>query len=344
VLIEALAPSPPSDGGGVLEFFRRSHMSLEAAQASVLARTPSERGTNHKPFRHMVDIVTVVLAIASIAFAYKQKLDSSDLKDKTEILLDSASTRYVAEFPHSIPVITNIVQGACSDLSVMIDVPGYGEYSSPQDFYSYMHSILDLRHRTVKDNLVAGRCIGKTLEKREDLARVPSVHLLMFSPDEREVSLRKQLTREALAKSLAETSGRDVFLNFFKSNPDLLGENPEEFLEKVKAGSGYEQFIGILLADLRDHEKELKKAGVEIRYTREPFIMRVWLQDAEQAAFSFDHSAETEIAFQTHDSKLLDNFKQIFQQQWDNSVCYSDYWNAKEKDPTITINGVKGCA
>jgi hypothetical protein len=319
-------------------------MSLEAAQASVLARSKSERSSNHKPFRPMVDIVTIVLAIASIVFAYKQKLDSSELRDKTEIILDAASTRYVAEFPHSIPVITNIVQGTCSDLSVMIDVPGYGEYSDPQAFYSYMHSILDLRHRTVKDNLDAGRCVGKTLEKGKDLAHVPTVHLLLFSPDEREVSLRKQLTKEALGKSLSGPLGREMFMNFFNSNPDLLRESAEEFLDKVKAGPGYEQFISILLADLRDHERELKKAGVEIRYTREPFIMRVWMQDSEQAAFSFDHSSETEIAFQTHDSKLLDNFKQIFEQQWNSSVCYMDYWNAKEKNPTLKINDVKnGC-
>jgi hypothetical protein len=324
-------------------------MSLEAAQASALARTRAERISNHqhndKPLRPMVDIVTIVLAIASIAFAYKQKLDSSDLKDKTEILLDSASTRYVAEFPHSIPVITSIVQGTCSDLSVMIDVPGYGEYSDPQAFYSYMHSILDLRHRTVKDDLDAGRCVGKTLEKNKDLARVPTVHLLLFSPDEREVSLRKQLTKDVLAKSLGDPTGRDVFINFFNSNPDLLHENPQEFLEKVKAGRGYEQFIDILLADLRDHEKELRKAGVEIRYTREPFIMRVWMQDASEAAFSFDHSSETEIAFQTHDSKLLDNFKQIFEQQWSRSVCYRDYWNAKENNARVKIYDIKnGCA
>jgi hypothetical protein len=317
-------------------------MSLEAAQASVLARTPSERRSyTPKPLRPMVDIMTIMLAIASIAFAYKQKLDSSDLKDKTEILLDSASTRYVAEFPHSIPVITNIVQGTCSDLSIMIDVPGYGEYSDPQAFYSYMHSILDLRHRTVKDNLDAGRCVGKTFEKGKDLAHLPSIHLLLFSPEERELSLRKQLTKDVLAKSLADPSGRDMFINFFQSNPDLLTESPEGFLEKVKAGPGYEQFIGILLADLRDHERELKRAGVEIRYTHEPFIMRVWMQDAQQAAFSFDHSSATEIAFQTHDSKLLDNFNQIFEQQWNSSVCYADYWNAKEKNPTIKINDVK---
>ncbi len=87
------------------------------------------------------------------------------------------------------------------------------------------------------------------VEKGKDTARVPSVRLLLFSPDEREVALRRQLTKDALAKSLADPSGHALFINFVKSNPDLVREKPESFLEKVKDGSGYEQFIGLLLAD-----------------------------------------------------------------------------------------------
>jgi hypothetical protein len=113
-----------------------------------------------------------------------------------------------------------------------------------------MHSILDLRHRTVQDNKNAGYCVGKNLEKDADLTRSPKVRLLLFSPEERKVALRTQLTKDALAKSLAEPSGRALFVNFFKCNPALLQDRPEKFLERVKDGSGYEQFIGILLADL----------------------------------------------------------------------------------------------
>jgi hypothetical protein len=130
-----------------------------------------------------------------------------------------------------------------------------------------------------------------------------------------------------------------LFINFFKSNRGLLQEDPGNFLAKVKDGSGYEQFIGLLLADFEDQEKELRKAGVEMRYMREPSIMRVWLQDAEAAAFSFDHSSETEIAFQTRDPKLLSNFEEIFEQKWNASVGYADYWNAKDKNPTAKVTG-----
>src|ERR1700691_6293933 len=199
-------------------------MSLEEAQASVLARTSKtspEGSDDHKTLRPMVDVVTIILAIASVAFAYVQKRDSSELKVKTLAILNSTSTGYVAEFPRSIPVITNIVQGACGDLSITIDVPGYGEYSDPQAFYSEMHSILDLRHRSVADNFKAAHGVGKTVDKHRHFARAVHAHMLMYYPVNTEAALRKQLTKDVIAKSLSDPSVRAVFINFFKSNPGM---------------------------------------------------------------------------------------------------------------------------
>jgi len=148
--------------------------SLEAAQARILATMPHEKASIRIRLRPILDGVTVLLAIASIIFAYVQKLDSRDLKNKTELLLGSVTTGYIAEFPQSIPAITKIVQGTCSDLSIMADVPGYGQYSAPDAFYWYMHSIIDLKHRTVKNNHDSGRCIGKRFESNSRVATVPA--------------------------------------------------------------------------------------------------------------------------------------------------------------------------
>lgn len=319
---------------------------LEAAQARVLASTPRDEPTISFRWRSILDGLTVLLAIASIFFAYVQKLDSRELKNTTETLVRSATTGYIAEFPQSIPAITRIAQGTCSELSIMADLPGYGQYSAPEAFYSYMHAIIDLRHISVKNNLDAGHCVGRSVQSKGELGDKTKVRLLLFSPDEREVYLKKQLNLDLLRGDLsnrADSSGRDKIVNFLNANQDLLHEKPEEILKKLQAGSGYEEFIGVILATQRDAEKEFKKAGVEIRYIRQPSIMRVWIGDKEEAAFSFDHSSETEIAFQTRDAKLLDNFTQIFQQHWDDSVCYEDYWSAKDKNATIRMDQIRGC-
>jgi hypothetical protein len=308
--------------------------SVEAAQARILATAPHTKMKFRLQPRSFLDGVTVLLALASIIFAYVQKMDSRELKNRTEFLLGSVTTGYIAEFPESIPVITKIVQGTCAELSVMADLPGYGQYSDPDAFYSYMHSIVGLRHTTIGNNRDANRCIGKSDSRKRNLDEKPTVRLLLFSPEQREASLRQQLSRESLMKALSDpsdTSAQNKVATFLKTNRDLLHDRPEEFLKKLRVGDGYEEFISLHMATQHDVEKQFQKAGIEIKYARESSIMRMWIEDAEGAAFSFDHSSETEIAFQTRDTKLLENFRQIFEQHWGDAVSYEDYWNAKEK-------------
>jgi hypothetical protein len=305
--------------------------SIEAAQARILATTPHEKVKIRLQLRPLLDAVTVLLAVASIIFAYVQKLDSRELKNKTEYLLGSVTTGYIAEFPKSIPAITKIVDGTCAELSLMVDLPGYGQYSSPDAFYSYMHSIIGLRHTTIGNNIDANRCIGKS-DRHKTPEDKPEVR--MFTPEHRESSLRRQLTKESIMKTLSDptdTLGRNKIVAFLTTNRDLLRETPETFLEKLRAGEDYDEFIALHMATQHDVEQQFQKAGIEVRYARDPSIMRMWVEDAEEAAFSFDHSSETEIAFQTRDTKLLNNFKAIFEQHWANAVSYQDYWNARDK-------------
>jgi hypothetical protein len=305
--------------------------SIEAAQARILATTPHEKMKIRFQLRPVLDAVTVILAVASIIFAYVQKLDSRELKNKTEFLLGSVTTGYVAEFPNNIPAITKIVDGTCADLSLMVDFPGYGQYSSPDAFYAYMHSIIGLRHTTIGNNVDASRCIGKS-DRRKTLGEKPDVRMLLFSPEQREASLRRQLTKESIMKTLSDstdTLGRNKIVAFLTTNRDLLHETPEALLQKLRAGDDYDEFIALHMTTQHDVEQQFQKAGIEVRYARDPSIMRMWIEDAEEAAFSFDHSSETEIAFQTRDTKLLNNFKEIFEQHWGNAVSYADYWNNK---------------
>ena len=132
----------------------------------------------------------------------------------------------------------------------------------------------------------------------------------------------------AMLKDPRNNSERQKFLEFFRKNPNLLDPKmtPESFLEKVQGGTGYDSFAELLLENHRNHEKQLRQAGVQIRYATQPFIIRLWVQDHEEAAFSFDHSEETEIAFRTRDTKLLDDFTRTFSEQWGQATDYTEYW------------------
>lgn len=74
----------------------------------------------------------------------------------------------------------------------------------------------------------------------------------------------------------------------------------------------------------------------------------MWIQDSEDAAFSFDHQpsagGETEISFRTHDASLVGTFEEIFNARWSDGVCFSDYWNAVALNPAAQISDMKpGC-
>ncbi len=85
---------------------------------------------------------------------------------------------------------------------------------------------------------------------------------------------------------------------------------------QVQAGSGYDRFIDLMAQEFRVHEKDLRRAGVQLRYTSQPFVMRLGIKDQDEAAFSFDHSAKTEIAFRTRDANLLKDFCMTCDEQW----------------------------
>ena len=315
----------------------------EATQAQFLAHDKEPHDANQVvvthaaaksefPMRSFVDAFTILLALVSIVFAFVQELDSKDLKSKTALLVSGATTRYIAEFPYNIPGITDIVQGGCEQIDIMTDVPGYGQYSAPSEFYKYLSTILDQAHSSVEANVKAHHCEGKDLAHKAD-GRSPSIRLLLFSPELQREFLYRQFPREQFLADLKnphDATQREKFLEFFRKNPDLLDGRitPEAFLQSVEDGPGYAQFAELVLDTHRNHEKDLRRAGVQIRYTSQPFIMRLWLQDDEEAAFSFDHSEETEITFRTRDTKLLDDFKRTFEEQWKHGVDYSTYWNS----------------
>jgi hypothetical protein len=110
----------------------------EAAQAPVLARQVRNIEATEKPessIRPLIDGLSIVLAVVSIVFALVQKVESGHLMEDTQKLVKEATTGFAGEFPRSIPTITGIVQGGCEHTQIMADVPGYGQYSAPDDFF-----------------------------------------------------------------------------------------------------------------------------------------------------------------------------------------------------------------
>ena len=317
----------------------------EARGARPTARQVAD-DIRSRQLRSYLDIVTLILAVLAIGFAIYQAIDSHRLKAATNSILDKtdgvlnttrqvvndASTQYVANFPDNLPKIKDLVDGTCGKFDVMADVPGYGMYSAPDDFQRYFNALLEARQHTIRNNIDNGRCDGKE-RPQGGKEEHPKMRLLLFSPKDRDCSLRKQFERERFLSALkTDNAERAAFLAFVDHHLDLLnGDNREKYLERVSSGGEYPKFIEYLLNSHHVVEAELYKPGIEIRYAQKPVVyMRIWNQDSAYAVFSFDHTplgtSETEIAFRTHDPRLLATFHDIFEDYWGSATDYPLYW------------------
>jgi|SRR5579872_3099210 len=314
-------------------------------------------------FRRWLDITTLTLASLGILFAIWQAWDSQHLRDDTQTLLNYATTTYVAEFPGNLPWITNLVKNTCERLDILVDVPGYGMYSNPENYFDYEEALRQIAHEKIEQNVTQKHCTGKSIQG----SGFVNVRLLVWNPmDQHEQSIRKQFnekpgptgTQNWRTKLLDEKSvERRKFLNFVDNNRDAFKDSLKDrsreaelaFLQGVATTTvAYNAFIKGLESEHADVEKKLHAAGtrVEIRYAKLPVIyMRMWLQDSADSIFSFDHTPtdgdETEIAFQSHDPHLLTTFEGMFEQHWQDAICYDDYWRLTSTNPNATLDQVR---
>jgi hypothetical protein len=348
---------------------------VDAQQALILAEqskrshetTPNvpanlERRRGARRLRRWLDITTLTLATLGIVFAIWQFVDSRQLRQDTKSILNYATTRYVAEFPDNLKEITKLVGGTCGSLKILVDVPGYGMYSSFSDFLDYEDALRKAARATIEENFAENHCIGKS---RPQGGRLANVRLLLWNPlDQDTQSIRKQFREIPEAppaddwrKNLlvAGSQERTKLLNFISENPDIFkgmlkDKTPgaaEAFLKKVALEEdSYEAFVKGLETAHREVEKNLHASKVEIRYAKMPVIyMRLWIQDSSDSVFSFDHTPtsgdETEIAFQSHDPYLLKTFDAMFDQHWSEGVCYGDYWDYVKGHPAAGIEEIR---
>jgi hypothetical protein len=322
---------------------------LEAQQARILAQLNIKSDATPITIRHWVDAVTILLAIASILFAAVQFSDSKGLKESTEKILASTTTKYVGNFPDNITKITELIESTCGELDIMADVPGYGMYSNPRAFLEYKNAILSVSASSVAANLNSPKCLGKRLETRARRLVHPKVHLLLFAPEDQEASVRGQFERNSFLSNLKKDADSRRQLEMFvdMNREPLKGVESTTYIQRVQSGQAYDELIQYVVDSQRKHESDFHNQGIEIRYARQPANqLRMWIQDADDAAFSFDHQpepgGETEISFRTHDGTLLKTFKEIFQARWSDAVCYSDYWQAKAI--TTKARNMRPCA
>jgi hypothetical protein len=280
--------------------------------------------------KRVFEIATLLLAVLAIGFAVKQYIDSRDLvtsnrklDEKVEYLLGTASTRYVDEFPQDITGIDEVMSGTCEHLDIMVSIPGYGEYSNPKGFDRYKAALVAIAKSSLRENKQNKKCLGKKIDGTNDDANA-HVRLLLFNPADRMAMLKEQFNQNTFLPDLQtnKNNTRQKFLDFFKENPRLIpGASPEAYLQKVSQG-GFNGFLDLLDKGHRLTEEHYCNEGIEIRYSKERFSSYVWLQDRQEAAFTFGSGKR--MTFRTRDASLIDVFRSVFDDAWSKSISFDD--------------------
>jgi hypothetical protein len=289
------------------------------------------------------EVLTIILAVLAIGFAVKQYFDSRDLitsnkglTDKVEYLLGTASTKYIDDFPNDVPGIQEVMSGTCRSLDIMVSVPGYAQYSSPKDFDHYKATLVAVAKSTLRENKALKKCLGKKIEeswKDDDKAQV---RLLLFQPPQRRTMLEDQFKKDKFLLGLrnpsSETSKK--FINFFTANPRLIqGTTPDAYLQKVR-DSAYDDFLDQLQKLHHQHEEQYCNEGILIKYSPEQFSTFLWLQDNDQAAFSYDTN---KITFKTNDQTLVKSFRSVFEDAWKRGISFDNYKEPPSKTKMIAL-------
>jgi len=264
--------------------------------------------------------VTLILALLAILFAVIQFFDSLHVKRKmrgviqkedelvsktesvTKSILEvsgrittvtksieavdrSLSTRFVGAFHKHIKPITEVVGRTDHYFLVLTDWVSYGEYSMPQEYEEYKRRVRNIR-----------------LNKPGP----PRVCILAYDEDR----LKEQLAEQFPEEDFVHESTKDRFTQYFERY------HPSKPVPKT-----YEEFTKTALEIEKEQRKELTDIGVEIQSINRSSLVFLWLEDGEDAVFSFQTQggAQQGLSFRTRDIGLISSLYYLFTKSWKGS-------------------------
>jgi hypothetical protein len=229
-----------------------------------------------------------ILASLAIGFATRQYFDAKSTRQEMVDIGESMSTRFIGAFPDNMGEIKNIVEDAETQLDIMVDYVGYGHFSSPAIFRAYLAKIHEKYHAGVKIRLIA---YGENLLTQSNASEFPT---------------------EQFEKLKGSVEWKDFF------NIHCKGQTEP---------SSYHEFRDLMIQRQRLYLSEARFAGIDIRTVSQELVFFVWLEDGEDAVFSFRGAglnSDREVSFRTRDGKLIETFSGLFEKIWKGAAPVCD--------------------
>jgi hypothetical protein len=176
-----------------------------------------------------------LLAIIAIAFAIVQFLDArheeralgkqenrmieltnqiGEQAGKMESITLSMSTRFAGPFPENLKEIVDLISKAHRHLKVIVDFPGYGQYSAPAMQLDYRHKLELARSHDVAVQII---CYNETLASQDRLDQFPD-DLSRFN--DRDMKRFEQFCRYRKMKQCSDFAGLRQLLKDHDVVPD----------------------------------------------------------------------------------------------------------------------------
>jgi hypothetical protein len=228
----------------------------------------------------LFELTTLLLAVVAIVFACIQYHDARRELDRLQGITSSIQTQYVGEFPVNLDEITDVINHAVDqgELDIMTDVPGYAIYSRNEKYQTYFNALIGAHHQ-----------------------KSVRIKMMIYDKDLGEKAFRIQFKLQDF-----QEEKKNGFRNFFKKHP------PEP--------QNYEDFIRQITDLQNDAANQMCRNGIEVRRVpaSQKYLFFLWQTNKPEAVFAFRNEAERnrEISFHSLDPKLIEIFKIVFDQTW----------------------------
>ena len=230
------------------------------------------------------EIVELTLAVLAIVFSVIQFFDSKTQHRQLLEVANSMSTRFIGGFPKNMGEIVDVLKDARSELDIVTDVAAYGHYSDPENFERYREAIRI-------------RC-------REGV----QVRMLFYSSDAFVQWRVRQFPKEDFS---GEVRSQRFHLFFDKFHPGLPKPDTWEAFHKIIEG------------ERRRHIETFRQAGVKLKVASFEILASLWLEDGQEAVFSFQDAPVNQFSFRTRDGSLIEPLQKMFEDMWSRAADYS---------------------
>ena len=99
----------------------------------------------------ILTLIGLIFAVQQVRQAREQEKHISEIVEKSSNqqaamseIANAISTRYIGTFPENMDAINALINSTKNSLFIVVDIPAYGNYSSPEAYQGYNNALMGL--------------------------------------------------------------------------------------------------------------------------------------------------------------------------------------------------------